>query len=199
MKRYLLPLVSTWALLFYAAVAQSAPEIWRLTVVADHATSGFTPPSFANMGNTFTIDYSIDPSVPLSGSVFGGAVSAFHLGVQPSAASGYILSFPGLAAINAFPLATRSDGIDFLSFNYFTSSTFVDVSSALAGFSTGVMNHAALTELRLDFGNNSLWARPESFAAVSTDVPEPGTLCLVLLGLCALLRCACGGPRVTAE
>lgn len=67
----------------------------------------------------------------------------------------------GLNAINVGPNDARLDGIDFISFNNFAGGTQVDVASALKGFANAVLT--SHTDLRVDFGDKSIWAKPSSF------------------------------------
>lgn len=177
------------AALACAASAHADIQTWRLTSTAYRVQQGFTPPAFLQEGNEFYIDYEIDTSQPLmpgsgsggTGSGFGGVsgpVLSFTLNGITSAASGNISTGGSLSSVNIGPTSGRSDGIDFISFNNFAGTPQTDVVSALKEFSTYAKTRS--TDLRVDFGDKSVWAQPSSF--VMTSVPEPTTWFLMLLG-----------------
>lgn len=179
------------AALAFAASAHADIQTWRLTSTSYRVQDGFTAPAFAQTGNTFSIDYVIDTSASAlfgSGSVFDRPVLSFTLNGITSEASGYISAGGGLNAINIWPTSGRSDGIDFISFNNFAGTPQTDVTSALKEFSTYATTRS--TDLRVDFGDKSVWARPSSF--VMTSVPEPTTGWLSLLGVPLVLLLARG-------
>jgi len=169
------------AALAFAASAHADIQTWRLTSTSYRVQDGFTAPAFAQIGNTFSIDYVIDTSAPTlfgSGSLFNRPVLSFTINGITSEASGYISAGGSLNAINVSPTSGRSDGIDFISFNNFAGTSQTDVVSALQEFSTYAKTRS--TDLRVDFGDKSVWAQPSSF--VMTSVPEPTTWFLMLLG-----------------
>jgi len=169
------------AALAFAATAHAEIQNWRLTATSYRVQDGFTAPAFVQTGNTFSIDYVIDTSAaPLSGwdNLFNRSILSFTLNGITSEASGYILAHDGLSAINVSPTQGRSDGIDFISFNNFAGKSQSDVASALKDFSTYAKTPS--TDLRVDFGDKSVWAQPSSF--VMTSVPEPASGWLMLVG-----------------
>ena len=170
------------AALACAASAHADIQTWRLTSTSYRVQDGFTAPAFAQTGNTFSIDYVIDTSAPTlfgPGSGFSNAVQSFTLNGITSAASGYIMAGGSLNAINIWPTSGRNDGIDFISFNNFAGTPQTDIASALKEFSTYAKTRS--TDLRVDFGDKSVWAQPSSFVMTSS-VPEPTTWWLMLVG-----------------
>ena len=169
------------AALAFAASAHADIQTWRLTSTSYRVQDGFTAPAFAQTGNTFSIDYVIDTSASTlfgSGSLLNRPVLSFTINGITSEASGNISAGGSLNAINVSPTSGRSDGIDFISFNNFAGTPQTDVVSALKEFSTYAKTRS--TDLRVDFGDKSVWAQPSSF--VMTSVPEPTTWFLMLLG-----------------
>ena len=179
------------ASLAFAAPAQADLQTWRLTATSYQVQEGFTAPAFAEVGNSFTIDYVIDtqtPSFDTWPGMFSGAVKSFTINGVTSQSEGYISAHGGLNAINIWPSDARSDGIDFISFNNFAASFNADVASALKEFATFASTSS--TDLRVDFGYKSIWAKPSSFVMTSS-VPEPSAAWLLLAGLplLAVKRC----------
>lgn len=174
---------ATFALLAFAAPAQAELQTWRLTATSYSVETGFIAPSFAEIGKSFTVDYVIDtqkPAIDSWSGLFSGAVKSFTINGVTSDAGGYFLVSDGLNAINVQPNGARSDGIDFISFNNFAGGSKPDVASALKGFVSAVPTGA--TDLRVDFGDMSIHAKPVSFAMTS-PVPEPSSAWLLLVGL----------------
>lgn len=170
------------ASLAFASTAQAELQTWRLTATSSQVESGFTPPSFLELGKSFTVDYVIDTQASSWGGgadLFTGAVKSFTINGVTSVSGGYILAFDGLNAINAGTNSVRLDGIDFISFNNLAGGDKADVASALKGFATAVP--LGDTELRVDFGHMSVYASPTSF--VMTSVPEPSAAWLLLAGV----------------
>jgi hypothetical protein len=170
------------ASLAFAAPAQADLQTWRLSATSSQVESGFTAPSFLEVGKGFTIDYVIDTQAPSWGSgvaLFLGAVKSFTLNGVTSGSAGYIAAADGLNALNVGPSDARLDGIDFVSFNNFAGGDEADVASALKGFATAVP--LGDTELRVDFGYMSIYASPTSFVMTSA-VPEPSAAWLLLAG-----------------
>lgn len=173
------------ASLAFASAAQAELQTWRLTATSYEVERGFTAPAFAEVGNSFTIDYVIDVQTPsLEGwfGLFDGAVKSFTINGVTSLSDGYVVSLEdgGLNAINIWPRNLRSDGIDFISFNNFEGTPSADVASALRDFAA--FASTGYTDLRVDFGENSVWAAPTSFVMTSS-VPEPSAAWLLLMGL----------------
>lgn len=165
----------------FAAPAQAELQTWRLTATSYRVEGGFTAPAFAEIGNSFTTDYVIDTQTLHNWSdLFRGAVKSFTINGVTSESGGYILAFDSLNAINVGPNDARLDGIDFISFNNFAGGTQVDVASALKGFANAVLT--SHTDLRVDFGDKSIWAKPSSFVMTSA-VPEPSAAWLLLASL----------------
>lgn len=185
-----------WALVAAATTlavqAHAELQTWRLTATAYQQAAEDALPDYVSVGSTITVDYTIDTQTPADTTIpgfFSGAVLNFSFHGETSDAQGYLSATgSGLNAINIWPVATRSDALNFLSFNLFADKTSPDVASALSDFATATANpgDAGSTDLRLDFNNGSVWAKPVSFAAV----PEPGTYGLMLLGLAAVAACA---------
>lgn len=185
-----------WALVAAATTlavqAHAELQTWRLTATAYQQAAEDALPDYVSVGSTITVDYTIDTQTPADTTIpgfFSGAVLNFSLHGETSDAQGYLSATgSGLNAINIWPVSTRSDALNFLSFNLFADKTSPDVASALSDFATATANpgDAGSTDLRLDFNNGSVWAKPVSFAAV----PEPGTYGLMLLGLAAVAACA---------
>lgn len=175
---------ATLTLLAFAAPAQAELQTWRLTATSYRVQGGFTAPAFAELGNSFTIDYVIDVQTPSFGNwpgMFSDAVKSFTINGVTSHSEGYISAHgSGLNAINIWPSEARSDGIDFISFNNFAASFNGDVASALKEFATFASTSS--TDLRVDFGDKSVWAAPTSFVMTS-PVPEPSAPWLLLMGL----------------
>jgi hypothetical protein len=171
------------AALAFAAPAQADLQTWRLTATSYQVQGGFTAPAFAEVGNSFTIDYVIDTQTPSFDGwpgMFSDAVKSFTINGVTSQSEGYISAHGGLNAINIWPSDARSDGIDFISFNNFAGEFNADVASALKEFATFASTSS--TDLRVDFGDKSIWAKPSSFVMTSS-VPEPSTAWLLLVGL----------------
>ncbi|HEX5310801.1 hypothetical protein [Aquabacterium sp.] len=179
--------ITSLALTFLATSAQAELQTWRLTSISYHVQEGFTPPAFAEVGNVFSIDYVIDtqtPSAPGWNGMFSGSVKSFSINGITSLSEGYIAAWGGgLNAINIWPSTGRTDGIDFISFNHFGGNGATSVSSALAEFSLAASTNAV--DLRIDFGDKSVWAKPSSFAV--SAVPEPSCGLLLLGGLLTVL------------
>jgi len=181
-----------WALVAAASTlavqAHAELQTWRLTATAYKQAAEDALPDYVSLGSTITVDYTIDTQTPADTTIpgfFSGAVVNFSFHGETSDAQGYLSATgSGLNAINIWPVSMRNDTLNFLSFNLFTDKTSPDVASALNDFATATANPggADWTDLRLDFNNGSVWAKPESFAAV----PEPGTYGLMLLGLAAV-------------
>lgn len=197
------PTILSIAAVAFAASAHADIQTWRLTSTVYQVQQGFTPPAFLQEGSEFYIDYEINTAqalMPGSGGTgtssgfggfggfggFTGPVLSFTLNGITSAASGNISTGGGLNAINISPTFGRSDGIDFISFNNRAGTSQPDVISALRDFSTYATT--ASTDLRVDFGDKSVWAQPSSF--VMTSVPELTTWWLMLLGAPAVLLSA---------
>ena len=161
-----------------SASAQAEIQTWRLTATVYQTQGGFSPPAFAQVGNTFSVDYVIDADAPADtqwGSMFPNVVKSFTINGTASAADGYILDGWGL---NASPDSPRSDGIDFLSFYHFGDFGSGDTRNTLTGF--GRASQEGWATLRVDFGPQSVWARSSSFAL--TPVPEPSAIWLLAMG-----------------
>lgn len=161
---------------------QAELQTWRLTATSYKVENGFTPPPFAEGGKTFQIDYVVDtlkPSQTNWDGLFSGAVQSFTVNGITNQAGGYISADGGFNAINVWPSSVRLDGIDFISFNNFSGVYAPDVTSALNRFSQSATTSA--TDLRVDFGDLSVWANPSSF--VMLPVPEPTPTLLLLVGL----------------
>lgn len=174
------------SLIALSAPAQAELQTWQLTATVYQVDSGFTPPPFAAMGQTFQVDFVIDTLVPASDPhFFNGAVTSFSINGITSEAGGYLLNGAGLNAINAAPTSLRADGIDFLSFNNFGGISAPDVTTALQRFAEVVHASSSFAQIRVDFGEQSVFADPSSF--VVTSVPEPASGALMLLGLPLLL------------
>ena len=173
---------AAFTLLAFAAPAQAELQTWRLTAKSYQVQGGFTAPAFAEVGNIFTIDYVIDTQTPSFYNwpgMYSGAVKSFTIDGVTSLSGGYISAHGGLNAINIWPSDARSDGIDFISFNNFAGEFNADVALALKEFATSATTNR--TDLRVDFGDKSIWAKPSSF--VMTSVPEPSAAWLLLVGL----------------
>jgi hypothetical protein len=177
LKKYLTSIFLA-ACSLYASAAQAELQTWRLTATIYNQSADFTPPPFAQIGQRVNIDYVIDTAAPFANSAYNGAVISATFNGQTSQTSGYLLAIPGLNAVNTY-LYDRADGVDFVSFNRFgarqTHSLF-EVLNDLSGAS-----HTSSTDLRFDFGENSVSAHPESFAI--SAVPEPSSIALLGLGL----------------
>lgn len=170
------------ASLAFATSAQAELQTWRLSATSSEVESGFTPPSFLELGKSFTIDYVIDTQAPSWGggvALFSDAVKSITINGVTSGSDGYILATDGLNAINVSTNDARFAGIDFISFNNLAGGDKADVASALKGFATAVP--LGDTELRVDFGHMSVYASPSSF--VMTSVPEPSAAWLLLAGV----------------
>lgn len=175
--------LTSLAFLLFSASAQAELQTWRLTSTTYQIQNGFTPPPFAQIGNDFYIDYVVDtqvPSFPGWDGLFSGAVKSFSINGITSHSEGYISSHGGLNAINIWPSSNRSDGIDFLSLGDFSGTYTPNVTLALKQFADAVKTPS--TDLRVDFGDNSIWAKPSSFVMTSS-VPEPSSLLLAALGV----------------
>ena len=170
-----------------AIQAHAELQTWRLTATAYQQAAEDALPDYVSLGSTITVDYTIDMQAPSESIVSGlfPAVVNFSFNGEASDAEGYLSATgSGLNAINIWPAAMRADTLNFVSFNLFIEQTSPDVASALNDFAaaTATPGEAGWTDLRLDFNNGSVWAKPVSFAAV----PEPGTYGLMLLGLVAV-------------
>ncbi len=177
------------ASLAFAAPAQAELQTWSLTGTAYEVSEGFTAPAFAEVGKTFRIDYVIDiqtPSLEGWSGHFDGAVKSFTINGLTSLSEGYVVSVNdgGLNGINTWPIDARSDGIDFISFFNLQAASYTDVASTLKDLATFAT--ASSTVLRVDFGDNSVWAQPTSFVMTSSG-PEPSAAWLLLVGLPALV------------
>lgn len=175
---------ATLTLLAFAAPAQAELETWRLTATTYWVQGGFTAPAFAEVGNSFTIDYVIDAQTPAYDNWAGlhkGPVKSFTINGVTSLSNGYVGGHVGANSINMWPSDPRSDGIDFISFYNAEGSYHFDVASVLRELSTFASTNSTSLSLRVDFGDRSLWAKPSSF--VMTPVPEPSTAWLLLVGL----------------
>lgn len=186
-------------LLAFAAPAQAELQTWRLTTTTFWVLPDFTPPAFAEVGNSFTIDYVIESQLPAQEDwpgLFDGAVKSFTINGVKSQADGHALVSDrgGLNGINTYPSDARSDGINFISFYNAGEFSSADVASTLKLLSTFATSD--LTVLRVDFAENSLWARPSSFVMTSA-VPEPSAAWLLLAGL-PLLTLKRGRRNATA-
>jgi hypothetical protein len=170
------------ASLAFTAPAQAELETWRLTATTYWVQGGFTAPAFAEIGKSFTIDYVIDAQTPAYDNWVGlhkGPVKSFTINGVTSLSNGYVGGHVGANSINMWPSDPRSDGIDFISFHNSAGSYHFDVASVLRELSTFASTSS--TDLRVDFGDKSIWARPSSF--VMTSVPEPSAAWLLLVGL----------------
>lgn len=179
--------LASLAFLVFSASAQAELQTWRLTSTTYQIQDGFTPPVFAQIGKDFYIDYVVDtqtPSFPGWNGMFSGAVKSFSINGIISQSEGYISAHGGLNAINIWPSLDRSDGIDFLSFNNFSGTYTPDVTSALKEFADSAKTPSA--DLRVDFGDKSIWAKPSSFIMTSS-VPEPSSVLLASLGLVGVI------------
>lgn len=179
--------LASLAFLFYSASAQAELQTWRLTSTTYQVQASFAPPAFAQIGKDFHIDYVVDtqtPSFPGWDGLFSGAVKSFSINGITSQSEGYISAHGGLNAINIWPSSSRSDGIDFLSLGNFSETHTPDVTSALKDFADSVQTK--WTDLRVDFGDKSIWAKPSSFVMTSS-VPEPSGLLLTALGVVGVI------------
>lgn len=171
-----------FAIFSLSSTVHAELQTWRLTATSYQVENGFTPPPFAEVGKTFQIDYVVDtlnPSQTNWDGLFSGAVQSFTVNGITNQAGGYIMAGTGFNAINVWPSSVRLDGIDFISFNNFSGIDAPDVTSALNRFSQSATTSA--TDLRVDFGDLSVWANPSSF--VMLPVPEPTPTLLLLVGL----------------
>jgi hypothetical protein len=185
------------AILFLANSAHAELQTWRLTATSYQAQNGFTPPAFATVGNNLEIDYVIDTTAAADSgedSSFSGAIKSFTINGTTSQSAGYIINWNGLNAINVWPITARMDGIDFISFNNFSGVTNSDITSALSGFSAAAQTTS--TDLRIDFGDPSVWARPTSFVMLA--VPEPTSALLLLIGIPLVLLRKFGSRKFSA-
>lgn len=170
--------------------AHAATQTWALTASTYLVEPGFAAPAYAQLGQTFTIHYLFDTSAAPSpfglDSVDYYAIEQITVGGQTSDAGGYIWTGTGgLNAINASIDVARQDQLDFVSFNNRQTQAAANVPQALANFSQAVL--AGATDVRLDFGNQSVWATPKTFLPASLPaVPEPATAWSLLLGLAAI-------------
>jgi len=112
--------------------------------------------------------------------LYSGAVKSVFFDGEYSQTGGYISATGGLNAINVWPLSGRTDGVDFISFNFFGGAYASSVTEALNGFSSATPGGSV--DLRVDFGSNSVWAHPTYFASAS-PVPEPSPVLLLISGL----------------
>ena len=164
-----------------AANAQAALETWQFTGTVYEQNTGFTPPSFAAIGKTITVDYLFDTTASIQNSVksitFDGEASNV-------ASSNLTLGF--LDAINVSPILSRTDSVNFLSFNYFSPPPATSVQQFLNNYSVAAASAGpadSFLNLRLDFGpTKSVWASPTSFVMISS-VPEPESYAMLLAGL----------------
>ena len=177
----------------FSTGTQAALQTWRLTATAYNQSGGFTPPAFAAIGQTVTIDYLIDNQTPslMGNGLYSGAVQSIFFNGEISQTGGYISATgDGLNAINVWPISGRADGVDFLSFNRFGGPLASSVIEALNDFSATAST--SLTDFRIDFGTNSgnsVWAHPTSFTVSSVPVPAASWLLgSGLLGLIGVAR-----------
>lgn len=163
----------------YTSAAQAELQTWRLSATVYQEQGGdFTPPPFAQIGQRVNIDYVINTAAYFNGYFYNGAVVSVSFNGQTSQTGGYVWPSPGFSAINTY-LYDRADGVDFLSFNYFNSRQTYSLLEALNDFSTAAPTSD--TDFRIDFGPNSVWAHPDSFAV--SAVPEPSSVALLGSGL----------------
>jgi hypothetical protein len=71
-----------------------------------------------------------------------------------------------------------------ISFNNFSGIATPDITAALKELSGAEQTPSA--DLRIDFGDNSVWARPSSFVMTSS-VPEPSGILLVGMGVVSVI------------
>lgn len=187
------------AFLFLSLSAQAEVlQTWRVTATTYQVEEGFTPPSFAEIGQDFFIDYVIDTDTPWSDTGYNCAIKSMSVNGMTSASDGYVASWAGgaLKAINVEPVSGRTDGITFISFNNFSGVDNQDLGSMLADFAAAAPTTAA--DLRLDFGVNSIRAHTSSFVMTSGTVPEPSSVLLMLIGLPLLMLRRYGSRRAGA-
>ena len=161
-----------------ASTAQAALQTWQFTGTVYQKNDGFVPPAFASIGNTLTVEYLFDTTASIESST----ISVTFNGETSIVASSNINWAGSLDAINVAPLSLRLDGVNFLSFNYFSPPASTTVSQFLNNYSTEAATPSSSLDLRLDFGPQSVWASPTSFVMISS-VPEPSTYVMLLAGL----------------
>jgi hypothetical protein len=170
-------------LLLMVSHAHAAQQTWRVTGTIYLAQGGgFVPPAFANVGQTLAIDYVFDTSVFTSKDiVFNNPVTSVTFNGESSLMNSYLLNWDTFYAINGTPTPWRKDGVNFLSWNLYAqqsmaATTMADFLKHYAQPST------AFSDLRIDFGANSVWLEPTSFVMISS-VPEPHTKPMIFLGI----------------
>lgn len=95
-----------------------------------------------------------------------------------------MLAWDGLNAINSGYWDPRSnDAVDFISLNSWRPEPKSSLFDTLNDIARNVT--AGTAELRLDFGSDSVYARPISLSALNalSAVPEPTTWALVGIGI----------------
>lgn len=169
-----------------STTAHAELQTWHLTAQVYMLSSDATPQQGFAMGQTIGVDYTFDTEAteyPNWPGLFNEAVTSFTINGQTSVTgfSRYLLaSGSGLNAINVQPDAVRADGIDFVSFNLIGGTLQASVPAALSQFALLQGPPNLWTDLRVDFGTQSVWAKPVSFAIA---VPEPETWGLAITGL----------------
>jgi len=179
----------------FATAAHANVAIWEFTGTVSSVTPGFTPPSFAALGQTVTVDYTIDLGTPLTTIIPGDAYSfsnAVTSEVINNQATNSVVGIdwnPNFLGDINMGFSGRSDGIEFVSFNDHDPALPYesDVASALAVIANAVAipDSGGMVSLRFDFSGGSVTATPTSFEEISA-APEPGSALILISGLPAL-------------
>ena len=181
MKLSILFKVAILATTLIAGTAKADLQTWEVSgIVYQDQGNGYIPPAFATIGKTITIDYVFDTSASISEIPFSHPVVSVNFNGEISYMDGYFINLSGFSAINGAPQRLRSDGVNFISWNLFGSN------NAAITFSEFLNNYAnprgLFSDLRIDFGPNSVWVHPASFVMLAS-VPEPETYAMLLAGL----------------
>jgi len=192
MKRVnILKLTILFLCISFMAGNANAYQTWHLQATAiNKYNSSFVPPDFAKPGEIMDFYYVIDEKVepyiisPNDSNYNNSVVSVKFNGENsqiPGPNSGYIFNWSWLSAINVSLSPRINDGTDFISLNIFGNVEFSTLTDGLVAIS-GYITNGGETELRLNFGDETVYATPTSFA----PVPLPPALLLLGSGLAVL-------------
>jgi len=169
--------------IFTANGAHATLSTWRLVgTVNNYSDPSFAPPAFASLGESIIIDYVIDDDAGSSSYFYWGVNSVTFNGETSLTDGGYVFAYPGLTAMNASLIGSRhNDAVTFISLNSFDETPESNIYLALLDIANNIKY--GNSQLRLDFGSNSVFAIPISLS----QVPEPSTILLIGFGLLGLL------------
>lgn len=165
MKKFFVA-AATLAMAVVSMPTHAEIQKWVLVAKVRTVDDGFEPPPFLQVGAKVKVVYTVDVDAPLDTYEYD-ALPRIRFDHEGSATdAGYVLAWTGLTALNTAFKKPREDGVDFVSYNCMNERAPVSVSDALA-ICASMVRHFDQTQIRFDFGSNSVHAEPLSFEQVT--------------------------------